>query len=197
MTGAAKVFQRLKRNYCGHQKRNTGPCKCCVENFHSDLSVREFLLRTDHCAPDMALKLKNTKARLALDGFRKLEAYDFERKHRKEVPSCQTAWLRVYRNDLKPSLYPRFHEFNKTGIGRFLCSCLPIESARSMMKPLDSTPSQMLGRENVRMPCDLLFWGAPPDVPSSPEEYVHELTGTLKCARGSPVIGSTFATEKD
>ncbi|KAF8789885.1 hypothetical protein HNY73_007789 [Argiope bruennichi] len=80
-------------------------------------------------------------------------------------------------------------------IGSFLCSCLPIEVP--VNETTGFTPSQMLFGRELRLPCDLLF-GRPPDVPSSPEEYVHELQERLESVHEfARLNGSTIATEKD
>ncbi|KAF8778512.1 Retrovirus-related Pol polyprotein like [Argiope bruennichi] len=57
------------------------------------------------------------------------------------------------------------------------------------------TPSQMLFGRELRLPCDLLF-GRPPDVPSSPEEYVHELQERLESVHEFARNRIDIATEK-
>ncbi|KAF8778878.1 hypothetical protein HNY73_015561 [Argiope bruennichi] len=52
----------------------------------------------------------------------------------------------------------------------------------------------LFGRE-LRLPCDLLF-GRPPDVPSSPEEYVHELQERLESVHEFARNRIDIATEK-
>ncbi|GFQ93609.1 retrovirus-related Pol polyprotein from transposon 17.6, partial [Trichonephila clavata] len=77
----SKCLSKPERNYCVTRKELLAIVKA-VENFHSYLYGRKFLLRTDHASLTWLLNLKNTEGQIAR-WIQKLEEYDFEIKHRK------------------------------------------------------------------------------------------------------------------
>ncbi|KAF8788152.1 Retrovirus-related Pol polyprotein like [Argiope bruennichi] len=77
----SKVSSKPKENYCVTRKELLAIVKA-VENFHSYLYGRKFLLRTDHASLTWLLNFKNTEGQIAR-WIQKLEEYDFEIKHRK------------------------------------------------------------------------------------------------------------------
>ncbi|GFQ65149.1 retrovirus-related Pol polyprotein from transposon 412 [Trichonephila clavata] len=85
----SKCLSKPERNYCVTRKELLAIVKA-VENFHSYLYGRKFLLRTDHASLAWLLNFKNTEGQIAR-WIQKLEEYDFEIKHRKgslhEFPS--------------------------------------------------------------------------------------------------------------
>ncbi|GFQ66102.1 RNA-dependent RNA polymerase 1 [Trichonephila clavata] len=77
----SKCLLKPERNYCVTRKELLAIVKA-VENFHSYLYDRKFLLRTDHASLAWLLNFKNTEGQIAR-WIQKLEEYDFEIKHRK------------------------------------------------------------------------------------------------------------------
>ncbi|GFR27698.1 transposon Ty3-I Gag-Pol polyprotein, partial [Trichonephila clavata] len=77
----SKCLSKPERNYCVTRKELLAIVKA-VENFHSYLYGRKFLLRTDHASLTWLLNFKNTEGQIAR-WIQKLEEYDFEIKHRK------------------------------------------------------------------------------------------------------------------
>ncbi|GFR27629.1 retrovirus-related Pol polyprotein from transposon 17.6 [Trichonephila clavata] len=77
----SKCLSKPERNYCVTRKELLAIIKA-VENFHSYLYGRKFLLRTDHASLTWLLNFKNTEGQIAR-WIQKLEEYDFEIKHRK------------------------------------------------------------------------------------------------------------------
>ncbi|GFQ97026.1 retrovirus-related Pol polyprotein from transposon 412 [Trichonephila clavata] len=77
----SKCLSKPERNYCVTRKELLAIVEA-VENFHSYLYGRKFLLRTDHASLTWLLNFKNTEGQIAR-WIQKLEEYDFEIKHRK------------------------------------------------------------------------------------------------------------------
>ncbi|GFR18545.1 retrovirus-related Pol polyprotein from transposon 17.6 [Trichonephila clavata] len=77
----SKCLSKPERNYCVTRKELLAIVKA-VENFHSYLYGRKFLLRTDHASLAWLLNFKNTEGQIAR-WIQKLEEHDFEIKHRK------------------------------------------------------------------------------------------------------------------
>ncbi|GFR00263.1 retrovirus-related Pol polyprotein from transposon 17.6 [Trichonephila clavata] len=77
----SKCLSKPERNYCVTRKELLAIVKA-VENFHSYLYGRKFLLRTDHASLTWLLNFKNTEGQISR-WIQKLEEYDFEIKHRK------------------------------------------------------------------------------------------------------------------
>ena len=57
------------------------------------------------------------------------------------------------------------------------------------------TPSQMLFGRELRLPCDL-FFGRPPDTPSSPEEYLRDLQARFEDVHNFARERISMATER-
>lgn len=77
----SKCLSKPERNYCVTRKELLAIVKA-IENFHSYLYGRKFLLRTDHASLTWLLNFKNSEGQIAR-WIQKLEEYDFEIKHRK------------------------------------------------------------------------------------------------------------------
>ncbi|GFX98614.1 retrovirus-related Pol polyprotein from transposon 412 [Trichonephila clavipes] len=77
----ANVCQ-TRKNYCVTRKELLAIEKA-VENFHSYLFSRRFLLRTDHASLTWLLKFKNPEDQIAR-WIQRLQEYDVEIRHRKE-----------------------------------------------------------------------------------------------------------------
>lgn len=77
----SKCLSKPKRNYCVTRKELLAIIKA-VENFHSYLYGRKFLLRTDHASLTWLLNFKNPEGQIAR-WIQKLQEYDFNIRHRK------------------------------------------------------------------------------------------------------------------
>ncbi|GFU09824.1 retrovirus-related Pol polyprotein from transposon 412 [Nephila pilipes] len=78
----SKCLSKPKRNYCVIRKEVLAIVKA-VENFHSYVYGRKFLLRTDHASLTWLLNFKNPEGHIAR-WIQKLQEYDFDIRHRKE-----------------------------------------------------------------------------------------------------------------
>lgn len=76
----SKTFSKEQRNYCVTRKELFAVVKA-VENYHTYLYGRRFIIRTDHAALKWLMNFKNPEGQVAR-WLEKLQTYDFEIRHR-------------------------------------------------------------------------------------------------------------------